>query len=842
MPISTTVIALFMATAGIRGGADSSVTVPLDHFKRLSDEQRELKKVVEDPPPPPLAYAFLQRSVVGAFHKGLFRGTVSGRFQVHAPLPQPPGTTVAVPLIGGNVSLERVRVAGHSATLDQSYGSFRARVDRPGTFDFSVDFIWGEERQRFLRQLRLHLPGGGAIEFDITLPEAGVEATLAHGVLLSSDSDAVSTKLRGYLAADGTLNLAWKRRLTEDASEQEVRRRISAHGVFRLGESVIGGSVAYHGRISEGETDRFSLLLPPGTEVLGVEGDAVLQWQTRTTAAGAEEAAELDVLMRYFIKAREDTHFRVRFQLPINPDAAQVTLALPMPKADEFDGGLAGIEAPAGTEVSVIEVRHASALSLRDVPSELARLAGTPLQHAFTLEPEASIDIRTTRHSTVEVTSAIIDDLQAATVMLEDGTVVSKMRMRVRNNRKQYLRLQLPEGAEATLTLVDGAPIRPAKLDGRLLIPLQQSKRLNDGQNRLHTVQHGETLTDIANFYFSDPNQWRRIQEHNAHTSVDGTVYVGQRLTIPTANEGRIEESSFVVDVAYRLQQPALGLFGRRQARLAQLDIDVVDLTWHVYFPVAFLPTSFSGNTTQYSFIRYDLFRRLRTYIDRAFSLTHDAWAGGTYKSILHQRRKLYSEENLQSGEVRDVVSSFPLVGQRYKFRSLLIDKGSAAAGATQQPPYVDINFVSRTVHKTLRWVVLFFSGFLAFFLSRRPSPRRFLISVLALVVLLRLGHTFDGVHRRMVWGFVIGLGIHLLGHHGPPVWARIQRALLSPNTYFNLLRLRSVVLLGLLLIVTTFLQLLPMLWSLSALTLLLALRLRDHQRETRAGLTEASP
>jgi LysM repeat protein len=51
---------------------------------------------------------------------------------------------------------------------------------------------------------------------------------------------------------------------------------------------------------------------------------------------------------------------------------------------------------------------------------------------------------------------------------------------------------------------------------------------------RQHTVQKGETLTQIARKYYGDPNEWRRISRANSETLKSPTaIQAGMKLRIP---------------------------------------------------------------------------------------------------------------------------------------------------------------------------------------------------------------------------------------------------------------------------------------------------------------------
>jgi putative transposon-encoded protein len=58
-----------------------------------------------------------------------------------------------------------------------------------------------------------------------------------------------------------------------------------------------------------------------------------------------------------------------------------------------------------------------------------------------------------------------------------DGRRLTSVEYEVRNNRRQYLRLDLPEGAELWSTVVAGRAVQPARAgDGRIMVPLIRSQ------------------------------------------------------------------------------------------------------------------------------------------------------------------------------------------------------------------------------------------------------------------------------------------------------------------------------------------------------------------------------
>ena len=84
---------------------------------------------------------------------------------------------------------------------------------------------------------------------------------------------------------------------------------------------------------------------------------------------------------------------------------------------------------------------------------------------AWKLDPEAPI---------AEVVT-LLDQTQARTMWTRDGRQLTSVTYQVRNNRKQYLRLTMPEGAGRWSAAVGGRAVQPLpRVRQPLALPLQR--------------------------------------------------------------------------------------------------------------------------------------------------------------------------------------------------------------------------------------------------------------------------------------------------------------------------------------------------------------------------------
>ncbi len=767
------VASLALVPAAALAAAPGKVTLPLPVWEGMLTELAAAK----EPVPPPIVVLPLERTVSGALRKGLLTAKLVARFQVLEST-----SHVRVPVLDGDASLGEVRLNGQRTSLLREGALYSVGVDRPGIYRLEVDFFWGREQDRFARRLSFRLPPAGPTRLSVVVPETDIEAKLQNGVLLAQTPRGGSTELVGHLDPSGSFDLSWNRKLTYK-SRAAVRWQSRLFTVFTVQEAVIQGVAAFDLEVLAGEAERVELRLPPAVEVLRVEGDAVLQWQTEVSRAEV-----LTVLFRHLVE--RETRVTVHFQLPVEP-GEQVALRTPLPPAGVPVVGAFGVQGPAGLSVEPVG-RAARAVEsdgdgARDLPVELTELTASPLLfgESFTAEPEIALKI--TRHAEVELTATIIDNLQASTVLNEDGVEVTKVKLRMRNNTRQYLRLRLPPGSVLTHSLIDGQPVRPAVSHERgevLLFPLRQSERLSEGRTRWHVVGDGETLSDIANFYYSDPGQWQEILTANPgelHSEHD--LWPGQRLRLPVRSGATVQESSFVIELAFKRQRGALGWAGRAALRLPEVDVDTVEATWHLFVPDHLEPLVFDANLTQYSAIRYDPFRRLRDFLERAFWV-RDAWAGG-YQNILRARKGIFTQEAGRAAGGKMILSAFPLVGERYRFKQILLGQKTPALAFT----YVDERLVA-----PLRLVAFAAAFVVALLLVRRWRDRRWRwIAAGVGLGLFILAYFVLGMHRRMLWGVDLALALSLVRLRAAVWWAALRPRLAEPWRLVADLRLLTV-------------------------------------------------
>lgn len=468
---------------------------------------------VVDRPAAPARYSQVDRSVDGAFERGVFTGVLTVRVRA---LDIDGG--LRIPVLSDSASIARVSLDGRATSLLAEGGSYTVAVDSLGDHLVRVEFFVGAEDVRFVRRLSLQMPPAGPTRVSIFVPETGIDADLAHGALSSVRPEGSGTRIVGQLDGAGTLDLGWTSQ--HPSTDTPARMEVREHVLFTLHEALVRGVAAFDVRVLEGEVGRVRFRVPEGVEIVDVTGEAVLQWKT--------DGGELVVLSRYLIA--DATKLQVHFQLPVDA-GAPVTLKAPLPLDGPPISGALGVQGPAGFAASTRSVTGAE--PMRELPSELAALTPNPLLLGFALTGEPVVVLDVTRQAEMTLSTTSIDEMEAATVLIEDGPEITRMQLHVRNETQPWLSVALPEGAVLTHARVDGRSIRPAQArDGHtMLFPLPQSQRYGAGQSQEWTVRDGDTLGGLADRFYGDPSRWDELlrQNYDVLGGAEGLT-VGQRL------------------------------------------------------------------------------------------------------------------------------------------------------------------------------------------------------------------------------------------------------------------------------------------------------------------------
>jgi len=149
------------------------------------------------------------------------------------------------------------------------------------------------------------------------------------------------------------------------------------------------------------------------------------------------------------------------------------------------DKGFVAVAAATNVEITPAgEIKNAPPVDPAELPPDIAALAGQPVLYGFKyLAHPVTIGLRVVRHDDLAVKRTIVESERLYTYLSPEGHLITAARFSIRNNRKQYLELALPDGAEPWGAYLEGRPVKAAKTAaGKVLVPLKKTATDADGE------------------------------------------------------------------------------------------------------------------------------------------------------------------------------------------------------------------------------------------------------------------------------------------------------------------------------------------------------------------------
>jgi len=436
---------------------DGQVTLPWSEATRLLDVQA------------PDAPAFDH-----AVRRNHLRASVEhGRLHVHQTVEVDVYRAWAVvPLVPDSVGIIAVQHNGHDASMVRSDGDVAAVVSTIGPHRFEIDYLAlgkagvGEsaiiplvERPLLIAEIATPDPDWTVLATpsaqSVTRPAVSPEAPLTRIVVPRTNR----------------LEVRWEQRF-DGAAAATTRLTAEIRNAIRVEETGIEGQAEVLLAIEGEPTATVTLQLPAALEGARVDGEYV-----RTVEASPNG----DRLVRFAFAQSGGRRLTVRYSLGDNAATRFAVPSIGVQDATAVRGAVAitstgGIEVqPVDADLRGLEAADSSELPeawLPD-PDELVFA-----YRFFDLPIAGQFDIH--RYARQEVLASAIQTADVQTVVTEDDKAVTRLRLVVTNNSRQFLRLTFPDDtAEIWSAFVDDRPVKPARDDqGRLLIPLRRSERL----------------------------------------------------------------------------------------------------------------------------------------------------------------------------------------------------------------------------------------------------------------------------------------------------------------------------------------------------------------------------
>ncbi|MEZ4382023.1 MAG: hypothetical protein R3A79_11800 [Nannocystaceae bacterium] len=466
---SLALLALLTAGASLapqtaRAEDPERVVMKLDDFLKLYEANKSLMEAEKAPRDHAIASARYKGEVLvaeGDPHSAVF----TAKFRIEN---LKKDGWARVPILPATVALQSAKIGGVEAAVVIENEYYTLVTNKRGAFDLDLEFAAGISTAAGKSNVAFELVPSGATSVSLAVPASDeLDFTVANARLQSDKVEGDKRVVEATLPATGSLVIEWQRELPE-AAKQQSRVYSEVYTLVSLGEGLMKTSASVTYTILFAGQSELRLKIPKGMTILSVTGNGIRDWKL--------EGEELRVVLNY---AAEGTYsLGVELEKVIGEGSKKLEAPLIIPQGVERSKGYVGVESRGNFEISAGDVKGATTVDVRALPAAILGITSQPVLLGYKyLGADVDVPLEIAVHDDIDVLVTILDQIRARTMWTPEGRRITSVKYQIRNNRKQFLRLSLPEGAELWSVSVGGRAVQPAQAgDGRVMIPLLRSQ------------------------------------------------------------------------------------------------------------------------------------------------------------------------------------------------------------------------------------------------------------------------------------------------------------------------------------------------------------------------------
>ncbi len=386
-----------------------------------------------------------------------------------------------------------VRFDGGGAVLNRENGRLEVLARGPASYQLRARLIFKATDHPGENRVALRLPDAPVNLLDITagpgLRDLGVETGLAYRALPSR----IFAALAGG-SATLRYTIPFQAAETEEGEVLELDPRIllASYQFLDLGDGVMGGILVNDYQVRVAKVTHFEIALPDGIEVFDAQAPGLESWKVLQRDDGR--------VLRVRLATPADGAVRVvvTFDGSYDVEAGQVAVPRFAPLGVERESGYVAVAAD-GAEVEFGLSGNLLPADVTEIPDDVRGYGGNLVTALKFAGSPAAATVAVIEHDDASVLTAIVERLNASTVLMANGTEATWVDLVVKNNRKQFLKLELPEdGVEVWSLLVDGQPTRPKRSDDHVLVPLPTGSAERTSQVSLVLLRRGDEVPRLG--------------------------------------------------------------------------------------------------------------------------------------------------------------------------------------------------------------------------------------------------------------------------------------------------------------------------------------------------------
>lgn len=439
----------------------AEVTMPWSDFKTLYENGQAPK----DTP----AIAPLDFTIDHAVYTGKVVGTGDDAYaQIHVSLRGrmlKANHWASIPLLSTNAALRTAKVNGQDAPIYLSDGYYTLVTSQQGAFSAELDVAMALVTADGETGFALPLAPSGATEVTFSVDSSSaVDLAVAGGRGIVKTTNGTMHRVDAVVPSVGSLAISWQKEVKDEAVKQVARVYAESQVLVGVSEGFLQGRANVNYTILHAGVDHLRVQVPTDVTVLDVQGPGLREWKLGPDG-------KIDVALNY--EALGAYRLTVDYERALS-GATQVPLVTALDVARSVTW--VGVDARSAVEVVAGQATAAVPVDVRELPAALVGQTDFPVLLGYkSRDPAAMIPLEVKTHADVDMLVTLVDSAIIDSLVTADGRRMTHLQYAVRNNRNQFLRVKLPEGAEVWSATVAGRGVKVAKGEGGVLVPLVRS-------------------------------------------------------------------------------------------------------------------------------------------------------------------------------------------------------------------------------------------------------------------------------------------------------------------------------------------------------------------------------
>lgn len=261
----------------------------------------------------------------------------------------------------------------------------------------------------------------------------------------------------------------WSLTLATETVDSWIRAETATF--VTVGESFVAGRATVRYDIQNAPVKEFALRVPTSWKNVEITGPGIRRRDQTNRPNGIEWRIELQN------KARGDFRLQVKWEQSRDATNQFSVAGLEVLGAERETGSIAFYTRGQVQLIPPTTTNSLLRIDARELPDWAPAPSRDPARLSYRyLRPGWQMSFEVRQYQDAALLQALIERARLRTVVADDGQMMSQIQLQIRNNGRQSLELTLPSDAEVWSAFVNSEPVRPARRDRQILIPLESTE------------------------------------------------------------------------------------------------------------------------------------------------------------------------------------------------------------------------------------------------------------------------------------------------------------------------------------------------------------------------------